>query len=353
VPKENQLNYFGDTESPTLFRQSIKKIQQLETSIVEIDFEPFLEAAKLLYEGPWVAERYLATQPLLEASPESLLPVIRTIVEKGKDFSALDAFSFQYRLQSFKQQADKILSSVDMIITPTAGSTYTIEEVINDPIQLNSNMGYYTNFMNLLDCAAVAIPAGFYNNGVGFGVTLFHSAFSDKRLLSLASEIQNALALPLGDESSKTASQIAINRNMLSKLPAKNIHVVVCGAHLKGLPLNWQLLERGATLVEKTFSSPDYKLYALAGGPPFRPGMMRVETNGESIEVEVWSIPSENFGTFVAEIPPPLGIGKVQLIDHRWESGFICEAHGIVGAKDITKLKSWKKYMSEKTIPIK
>ncbi len=357
IPKSHQLNYFNNDESSEIFYQSLQKIQQLDATLVEIDFEPFLEAAKLLYEGPWVAERYLATLPLIEDSPNSLLPVIRTIIENGKKFSALDSFSFQYRLQAFKQQADKILSAVDMIVTPTTGTTYTIEDVAKDPIQLNSNMGYYTNFMNLLDCAAIVVPTGFYKDGVGFGVTLFHSAFSDKRLLSLASEIQNMLALPLGDNPlpavASNEALPAINANTLGKIPSKTINVVVCGAHLKGLPLNWQLTDRGATLLEKTQSSPDYKLYALAGGPPFRPGMMRVDRDGESIDVEVWQVPVENFGSFVAEIPPPLGIGKVQLIDRRWESGFICEAHGIIGAKDITALKSWKKYMSEKNGPIR
>ncbi|MGH1470636.1 MAG: allophanate hydrolase [Cellvibrionaceae bacterium] len=350
VPKQNQFNFFNNTESTQIFKRSLDNIQQLNSTLIEIDFEPFIEAAKLLYEGPWVAERYLATLPLIEDSPNALLPVIRTIIENGKTFSALETFSFQYRLQALKQQADKILASVDMIITPTAGTFYSIDEVNKDPIQLNSNMGYYTNFMNLLDCSAVVVPASFYQNGIGFGVTLFHSAFADKRLLSLASEIQNAFTLPLGDSSLVTAT---INQNNIGKTPSRTINVVVCGAHLKNLPLNWQLTERGATLLEKTQSSPDYKLYALAGGPPFRPGMMRVDDGGESIEVEVWQVPIENFGSFVAEIPPPLGIGKVQLIDRRWESGFICEAHGINGAKDITELKSWKKYISEKTAPIK
>lgn len=341
VPAPEQLEFFGNSEAQQLFSHSLSILKKSGVKLVEIDFSPFTKAAKLLYEGPWVAERYLATQSLIESSPQSLLPVIHTIINKGKESSALDAFAAQYKLQAFQQLALQQLASVDAIATPTQGTAYTVAEVQNDPIQLNSNLGYYTNFMNLLDCAAVSLPTGFYQNGVGFGITLFHNAMSDKRLLSISAALQRITQLPLGatplstDSSSPCATQ----------QPKSHINVVVCGAHLDGLPLNWQLKERGATLLQKTTSSPHYKLYALAGGPPFRPGMVRVAEGGNSIEVEVWRIPVQHFGSFVAEIPAPLGIGKVELADGHWECGFICESFGIEGATDITQLGGWRQYI--------
>ena len=342
VPAAAQLNFFGNHEAQQLFASSLEQLKALGANLVEIDFEPFSSAARLLYEGPWVAERYLATQALIESAPEAMLPVIHTIISGGNKPTALDTFRAQYQLQTYAQQAGAVLDQVDAIVTPTNGSIYTVAEVQNDPIQLNSNLGYYTNFMNLLDCSAVAVPSGFYQNHVGFGITLFQRAFSDKRLLSIAATLQQANALPLGATSltpSKTIDEM--------RQPPSHIDLVVCGAHLDGLPLNWQLQERKATLVERTSSAPCYKLFALAGGPPLRPGMLRVEAGGDSIEVEVWRVPLQHFGTFVAEIPAPLGIGKVQLQDGRWESGFICEPYGLEGAVDITELGAWRHYLKK------
>lgn len=340
VPSAAQLNFFGNREAQHLFEHSLALLDTLGARVVEVDFEPFIQAARLLYEGPWVAERYLATQSLFESNPDAMLPVIQTIIGGGKAPAATDAFRAQYQLQAYAQQARNVLETVDAIITPTNGTTYTIDAVLNDPIQLNSNMGYYTNFMNLLDCAGLAVPTGLYRSGVGFGVTLFHNAFTDKRLLALGAALHRAAQLPLG----ATGQPLPQSDGGPTKPAPRHINVVVCGAHLDGLPLNWQLQERGATLLEKTRSAPCYQLYALAGGPPFRPGMLRVAAGGQSIEVEVWQVPVAQFGSFVAEIPPPLGIGKVQLVDGRWESGFICEPYGLEGAEDITPLGSWRRY---------
>lgn len=342
IPRPQQQSFFGNDEASKLFDAAVTAAKESGATIVPINFEPFIEAAKLLYEGPWVAERYLATKAVFETSPQSLLPVIATIIGHGNSASATDAFAAQYRLQVFKQQADAELDKVDAIMTPTAGTTYKIHEVERDPIQLNSNLGYYTNFMNLLDCTSVAVPTGFYANGVGFGTTFFHRAFKDKQLLSIAALVEQYLQLPQGVR--QTRSNIA---ETTCGLAARSfVDVVVCGAHLEGLPLNWQLTERGATLVEKTQSSLHYKLYALPDGPPFRPAMVRTTEGGAAIEVEVWRVPVENFGSFVADIPAPLGIGKVELADGRWESGFICEALGIDGAIDVTEFGGWRNYLA-------
>lgn len=341
IPRAEDLEFFGNHEAEALFKHSCNKMRAAGLSLVEVDFSPFLEAARLLYEGPWVAERWLATRELLTTNPDAMLPVIRAIVENGDKASAPDLFAAQYRLTHLKQLADRILQQVDAIMTPTNGTFFTIEQVNADPISLNSQLGRYTNFMNLLDYSAIALPTAFYTAGVGFGVTLFHQAFRDRQLLSLGARVQNIFHLPLGAVNGEFKPQGQVS----SKTPCHWIDVAVCGAHLSGMPLNWQLLERSAVLEKTTQTSAHYRFYALAGGPPLRPGLMRTEA-GAAIDVEVWKVPAENFGSFVAEIPAPLGIGKLELADGTWITGFICDQWGLEGATDITDFGSWRSYMS-------
>lgn len=338
TPHVDQLNFFGNKDVEEGFKQSIETLKALGGIHKTIDFSPFLTAARLLYEGPWVAERRVATAGV---DHRSMLPVIANILATQKDALADDLFKAQYKLQACYQQVQPDLAEYDFILTPTAGTIYTIEEVLAEPIQLNSNLGYYTNFMNLLDCSAVAVPAGFTGNGLPYGVTLFSRAFSDTRLLSIANAFQQHLKLPLG----ATQHVLPPSLESLSGVMDR-IEVVVCGAHLEGLALNWQLTDRGGKLVKKTTSSANYRLYALAGGPPYRPGMVRDEQNGHCIEVEVWSLPTASFGSFVANIPAPLAIGKIELNDNRWYSGFICESYVLEQAKDITNIGSWRDYLS-------
>ena len=228
-----------------------------------------------------------------------------------------------------------------MLVTPTAGTIYRIDAVDADPIRLNSTLGYYTNFVNFLDFAAVAVPAGFRSDGLPFGVTLVGPAWSEARLLALADRFHRASVDKAG--ALDTPLPTAQFENAAAASPG--IPVAVCGAHLEGLPLNHQLTSRGATLLQRTRTAPVYRFYALPGGPPFRPGMMRVASAGAAIDVEVWSVPAEHFGSFVAGIPAPLGIGKVELENGERVPGFICEPHGIEGAKDITALASWRAYL--------
>lgn len=344
IPQADQLEFFGDSEAEATFKQHCEQLQSSGFQLQEIDFSAFISAARLLYQGPWVAERWLATQALVETQPEAMLPVIQEIIGNGNTQSAADLFSAQYQLQAYAQQANAELKCVDVIMTPTNGTSYTIEEVNNNPIALNSQLGYYTNFMNLLDYAAIAIPVGFLKNTVGFGVTLFSHAFSDKRLLSLAASIQNCLKMPCGAimQPFKPQGQTA------QQQPAETIDLLVCGAHLSGQPLNWQLTERVAVLKETTTTSNSYQFFALAGGPPFRPALVRTEKDGAAIEVEVWRIPAANLGTFAAEIPAPLGLGKVELSDGRWVEGFICDDWGLAGAENITHFGGWRKFINSR-----
>jgi allophanate hydrolase len=337
-----QLEFLGCTESPALFAQNIEHLKALGGEAVEIDFAPFLEAARLLYEGPWVAERYSVAGSLIEQQPDAVLPVIKAVLEKAPSVSGVDTFRAQYRLQALKAICDRILAEVDCIFTPAYPRPVSLAELHAEPVKRNSDLGYYTNFMNLLDYAAVAVPAGFMANGLPWGVTLFGRACTDQYLLGLADSLQRQHGLPLsGDRALDMQAPASTARNDRARL-------VVCGAHLDGLPLNWQLKQRGGRLLQATHSSPDYQLYALAGGPPFRPGMVRVAEGGAAIAVEVWELPSAELGSFLTGIPAPLGLGKVQLADGSWETGFICEPYGLKGATDITRFGGWQAYLQSK-----
>jgi len=340
--QEDQLAFFGDDDYANAYADTLKTLQA-DTSIEfeELDFAPFVEAAKLLYEGPWVTERYLATQPMIDDSPELMFPVVRDIIAPGKDALASDLFKAQYRLQELKQQCDDILERFDCLLTPTAGRFFTVEELLEEPVLRNSQLGHYTNYMNLLDMSGLAIPTAFTQQGRPFGITLVGPAFGDRSLLSIAKRFESLFDLPMGASDEK--KRIATINPVAS---VTHIDVLVCGAHLQGLPLNWQLTERGATLKESTRTAPVYRMYALAGGPPFRPGLVLDEESGAAIQVEIWRVPSEHFGSFVAGIPAPLGIGKVKLEDGSFVSGFICEPYGLEGAKEITELGGWRAYMA-------
>lgn len=351
VLPEDQLQFFGDSDYQAAYVATLAKLAELGFELVEVDYRPFDEAARLLYEGPWVAERYIACQPLIEENPAALHPVVRAIVEPGGNPKATELFRAQYRLEALKQVCVTTLDQVDCLLTPTAGRLFTVDEMLAEPILYNSQLGYYTNFMNLLDMTSVAVPTAFTAAGLPFGITLVGNCFSDRALLSIANRIQQGLALPLGiDECTDTAGAKPAGLPQVQQPVADNRHidVLVCGAHLEGLPLNWQLTERGAVLKSRTRTKPCYRMYALAGGPPFRPGLIMDEQSGAAIDVEIWSVPAAEFGSFVAGIPAPLGIGKVLVEDGSVVTGFICEPRGVEGATDITSLGGWKAYLASR-----
>lgn len=339
IPRPENREFFGDSSAETLFSQAIDKLSDLGFNIVELDISPLMDAAKLLYEGPWVTERYLAIASLYDEQPESLLPVIREIIGKGTQYTAGDAFSAEYRLQKYRQTAAALFGQIDALVTPTAPTCYRIEELENDPIQLNSRLGTYTNFMNLLDLSAVAVPAGFLDSGVGFGITLQAPAFHDRALLSIANTYCSAQELTCGAGQLKMPTTSVINPS-----PVATVDLVVCGAHLDNMPLNWQLTERGANKISLTRTSANYRLYAMEDG---RPALFR-DDHGGHIEVEVWRLAKSDFGSFVADIPAPLGIGKVELEDGRWLPSFIAEPRAKASATDITKLCGWRNYIDSK-----
>lgn len=350
VPREQDLAFFGNEAAKALFAASIERMQALGGTLVEIDLTPFLAVARLLYEGPWVAERYVAIQEFIDTQPEAVFPPVRSIIEGGRRSTAADAFAASYKLKSLKRVCDAVWLQVDCMLTPTAGTIYRIADMEADPICLNSNLGYYTNFMNLLDYSAVAVPAGLLASGkaagLPWGVTLAAPAHRDIVLLRLADRMHRKLGGTLGATNIPLETTPSISNPTAHTLSAGTIEVAVCGAHMSGLPLNHQLTSRGARLLRAVQSAPEYRFYALAGGPVQRPGMIRVSQGGAAIAVEVWEMDAKEFGSFVQGIPAPLGIGKVKLADGRVVSGFICEALGIEGGKDITELGSWRAWLN-------
>ncbi|MGK2915207.1 MAG: allophanate hydrolase, partial [Porticoccaceae bacterium] len=348
VPREQDLEFFGDVEGPGLFAAAVAALRACGGSAREINLTPFLEAARLLYQGPWVAERQAVVGDLIVRDPGAVLPVIRAVLASAPAVTGVKTFQAQYRLQALKAECDRALARLDCVLTPTIGRPVSNAELAAEPVLRNQELGYYTNFMNLLDYAAVAVPtaimSGAATDGLPWGVTLFGRAFTDQYLLGVADALQRQLdlSLPNGRRLGFAAPTTSARHD--------RVRVVVCGAHLGGLPLNWQLTVRGGYLIEATKSAPNYRLYALPGGPPQRPAMVRVNPltatgGGAAIDVEVWELPSAELGSFVAGIGAPLGLGKVQLADGRWETGFICEHGGVEGAEDITAYGGWRGYL--------
>jgi allophanate hydrolase len=343
VPKPEQRIFFDDREQAAAYARALERFARLGAEIIEIDMEPFYETARLLYEGPWLAERYIAARTLIASSPESLHPVTRKIILAGADPGAIDAFAAFYKLAHLRRVSAQTFATIDALVLPTMPTIYTIEQVQADPVALNSRLGTYTNFVNLLDLCGLAVPASMRADGAPFGVTLLAPAGNDAFLAGIGRVFHADTALPLG------AANEAHPR--LTDLPATpgegEIAIAVVGAHLSGMPLNGELRAFGARLLERTTTAPRYRLYALAGTDPPKPGLLRVGARGTAIEVETWALSFEGFGRFVASVPPPLAIGTVQLVGGRAVKGFLCEADAVKGAEDISRYGGWRAYLAQ------
>lgn len=337
VPSAGDLKFFGWEEAAGLFVKAAETFTELGGEAVEITMEPFLSAAKLLYEGPWVTERYVGIREFLETNPDSVFPVTRSIILGGKDPLASDFFEARYKLAECKRLADIEMAKVNFILVPTTPRNFTVQEVEADPVRLNSILGTYTNFMNLLDYSALALPASRYQGKIPWGVTVFADVWMDRALLELGGKYERAI---LRDVPAVTADGF------------DEIHLVVCGAHLQGMALNGQLRDRGGYLVSCGKTLPCYRMYLVpaGGGLPERPALVRVADNeGAAIETEVWALSTEAFGDFVSKIPSPLGIGKVLLEDRKSVPGFIAEPIAVVGARDISEYGGWRAWVAAKT----
>lgn len=346
VPRRDQWEFFGDSEAQALYEASISALEVLGGEAVEFDFQPFQEAAALLYAGPWVAERLAAIQDFFAAHAGDMNPIVRRIIGGASKFTAVDSYLAQYQLEALRRQTSAVWSSADVLLLPTTGTIYTHAEVEAEPVRLNTNLGYYTNFVNLLDMAAVALPAGFRSNGLPFGVSLIGPAGTDTALLAVADRLHRQSGQTLGGLPTPLDKAAPL---ALPPTPPGCVRVAVVGAHLSGQPLNKQLTERGAKLVKTTKTATSYRLYALADTVPPKPGLVRSPGfDGPGIEVEVWAMPTPHFGSFVAAIPAPLGIGCVELADGSAVSGFVCEPFALGAAAEITQFGGWRAYLKNK-----
>jgi allophanate hydrolase len=344
VPIPGQRLFFGDKASEAAYDAALALLAGLGAEIVEIDIEPFYAAARLLYEGPWVAERYLTARALIASSPESLHPVTRQVILAGAHGTAADAFAAFYQLEELRRVRDHTFSTIDAIVLPTAPTIYKIEEVLADPIGLNSRLGTYTNFVNLLDLCGLAVPASMRSDRTPFGVTLLAPVGEDAVLAAIGREFHHATGLPLG---ALKLPQPPLAVQSAEAAPGE-VALAVVGAHLSGMPLNGELRSLDARLIQRTATAPNYRLYALPGTKPPKPGLLRVKkSDGAAIEVEVWALSEAAFGRFVAAVPPPLSIGTLELRGGHPVKGFLVEAEAVAGARDISSCGGWRNFIAK------
>jgi allophanate hydrolase len=348
VPTPGDRLFFGDKASAAAYEAALVRFARLGARIVEIDIEPFYETARLLYEGPWVAERYITARSLIASSPQSMHPVTRQIILGGARPSAVDTFAALYKLEELRRVRDHTFRSIDALVLPTMPTAYTVEQVLADPIGLNSRLGTYTNFVNLLELCAAAVPASMHDDGTPFGVTLLALAGCDALLASIARVFHADTALPLG----ATGQAQAPLAKLAFAAAADAIPLAVVGAHLSGMALNGELIALGATYLETAKTRPDYRLFALSGTRPPKPGLIRVAAGkGALIEVELWTLSPEGFGRFVSAVPPPLTIGTLVLTDGRMVKGFLVEAEAVTGARDISQFGGWRAFLTQAGVP--
>jgi allophanate hydrolase len=335
VPRADQQVFFDDGEAEAAFARDVAAAEALGFRVVEFDFEPFAEVARLLYEGPWVAERYAATKPLIETHPEALHPVTRAIIEGARKFDAVGAFEALYALADRKRRLRRVWSEFDLMMVPTIPRPYTVAEVEAEPVLLNSRLGTYTNFVNLLDLAAIAAPSGTRGDGLPSSVTLIGPSGMDGLLAGIAAAIQRQ-GLGLGRSSSPPAVGT----------PPGRIALAVIGAHLAGLPLNHELSELGGAFLRAVETTADYRLFALPGTPR-KPGLLRVaDGSGAAVKAEIWTLDPAGFGAFVDMVPAPLSIGTIRLADGSSVKGFLVEAQAVAGGADISRFGGWRAYLA-------
>ncbi|PZU20857.1 MAG: allophanate hydrolase [Shinella sp.] len=340
VPDTASRLFFGDDAQAASFEATLGLLEGLGHRVVPLDFSPLYRIAALLYDGAWVAERYAAVESMIRNSPEALHPVTRKIIGRAEALLAADAFRDIYRLADLKRAAEPLLAAVDLFCVPTIPRFFTVKDLEADPVGPNSQLGTYTNFVNLLDLCGLAVPVAARTDGRPGSVTLLGPAGKDGRLAGLAATLQARAAQPLG------ATSWVYEPAPVSPPTAgpDEIAVAMVGAHMRGLPLNPEVTRLGGRFLCEGRTAPDYRFYALSGGPPKRPGLVRVAENGASIALEIWAIPLAGFGAFMAGIPSPLGIGTVKLEGGGTVKGFLCETAGLDGADDITAFGGWRAY---------
>lgn len=344
VLRKADRQWFGDELNGAMYEAAIVAAKGLGAIVQEIDVAPFLDAAKLLYGGPWIAERYAALGHFAETHAPAMDPTVRTLLLGANQRSAAEAFAGAYELERLRRLTEATWRDVDLLLLPTAPRTYTVKEIDASPIERNSHLGTYTNFVNLLDLAAVAVPAGMRSDGLPFGVSLISHAFTDPALLLFGDRLHRALSTRAGGSERSLQESPALEE---PATPQGCQLLAVVGAHLSGQPLNWQLTERRARLLRTCRTHPDYRFYALKNTTPLKPGLVwAAGFGGPGIEVEVWAVPAAAVGSFVEAIPSPLGIGTLRLEDGSQVKGFIVEPAAVEDATEITSFGGWRAYLS-------
>lgn len=327
------------------FEAALATLRGQGHQLIPFDFQPLAEVAALLYQGPWVAERHLVLRELLARQPDALDPSVRYIVAAGAGYSADDTFMAMYRRQALARRAQALWQEMDVLVLPTAPGHPTHADLAADPIGANSVLGLFTNFVNLLGWCALAVPASVAASGLPKGISFVAPGGHDAALAAFGRQWQAAAAQTLG------ATGVAYTDRPApwASITQPTLPIAAVGAHLSGLPLNHQLTSLGATLQTTTTTAARYRLYALPDTTPPKPGLQRVadgDPGGTAIAVEVWDVPLAGVGTFLAGIPAPLGLGSVELVDGRHVHGFLCEAHALQRAKDISHHGGWRTYLS-------
>jgi allophanate hydrolase len=324
------------------FEAATDRLAGAGARVRRVDIAPLLAAARLLYEGAFVAERYAAVGEFVASHPDDVDPVVGAIIGKAAAPLAHELFADLARLDELGLAARTALAGTDVLLLPTTTRHPTLAEVEADPVGVNSDLGRFTNFANLLDMAALAVPAG-EADGLPFGVQLVGPAFSDGLLAGVVELLgEGDAAVPRGSGPAVSAPAIPVS---VTSVPHPSVQLAVVGAHLSGQPLNHQLVDRGGRLVATTTTAPAYRLFAL-DTTPAKPGLVRVADGGAPIMAEVWELPTAGFGDFVASIPAPMTIGKVLLADNTEIPGFLCEPAALDGARDITASGGWLAHLA-------
>jgi allophanate hydrolase len=343
IPRVEDRLFFGDKHSEAAFEQSIELAKSIGAKIVELDFSRLLEAARMLYEGPWVAERTASVGDFIASHPTEIFPITREIISKGSSANAAEVFRAFYRMQELRSKALKTMAQVDVLMVPTVPAAYKVEQIESDPVRLNANLGTYTNFVNLMDLCGLAVPATFADDGTPYGITFLAKAGEDARLLSLGRVFHAKSGLPLGALGIPQPAPSAT-----SALSGGEIEIAVVGAHMSGMALNHELTTLGARFLRIALTTPDYRLFVLDGTKPARPGLLRTEKGeGAAIATEVWAMTAEAFGKFVSKIPSPLSIGTASFGDGTATKCFLVEAEATRSAQDISAFGGWRNYVAK------
>jgi allophanate hydrolase len=316
---------------------ALAQLRAAGVELVEIDLDGFTEAGRLLYEGPWLAERLAGTAAFLGERPDDVHPVVRALLERGRAVSGVDVFDGMDRLRALERDAADALGEVDALLVPTTPTTFSVEEMLAHPIDHNARLGHYTTFGNLLDLAAISIPTATGRPDRPFGLSVIVPAGADAQMHGVAAALERVL-LPGSTHRMEPAPP--------SAPPAeRTLPIAVVGAHLRGMPLLGELTALDARLRTVTVTAPEYRLFAL-DTVPAKPGLIRVGPGGSAIEVEVYDLPIRNVGVFLAGISSPLGLGTVHLENGEEVHGFLCEPIAADGAPDVSAYGGWRAYVA-------